>query len=95
LLKSHVTIIQKLILKDVVLDLAEEFLDNMSARRGNYKGHQLGMRYTVSTLPKGVEIHVPWKTASELIFENGGTYLFGSSTTKRKWFELTGRPRED
>ncbi|EEA22173.1 hypothetical protein TMatcc_008393 [Talaromyces marneffei ATCC 18224] len=83
----------KEILIDVVLDLSEDLLNSMPTRRGIDNGHYPGKRYTVATLPEGIENHISWRVVANLIIENGGSYKFGSSTAKRKWYEMTGRQR--
>lgn len=61
--------------------------------RGTIAGHRPNMRYTVQTLPEGVEANIPWRDVAKRMVAWGGTYQFGASTTKRKWFELTRRKR--
>ncbi|KOS18998.1 hypothetical protein ESCO_000096 [Escovopsis weberi] len=43
-----------------------------------------------------VLVKVPWKEVARFIFDNGGTYLFGNATCRKKWDELTsfGMDRE-
>jgi hypothetical protein len=33
-------------------------------------------------------VKVPWKTVAKFIFDNGGTYLFGNSTCRKRWDDL-------
>jgi hypothetical protein len=85
---------QKRLLIKAVMKLSRNILNNMPAGgRGGITGHRPGMRYNVHTLPKGIEANLAWREVALLIVAYGGSYLFGASTTKRKWFELTGRSR--
>lgn len=49
------------------------------------------LEQAVRSLSRGDEIakaKIPWKQVAEYIFENGGTYLFGNSTCRKRWDEL-------
>ncbi|KAL4935960.1 hypothetical protein BDV06DRAFT_217032 [Aspergillus oleicola] len=37
------------------------------------------------------EPRVPWKKVAQYIWSQGGSYHFGNSTCKKKWFEVQGR----
>ena len=52
------------------------------------------LRQAVRTLAEGSDIttaKIPWKKVAEYIFENGGTYLFGNSTCRKKWDDLVAK----
>jgi hypothetical protein len=86
--------IQKRLLIKVVMKYARDSLNRMPAGgRNGITGHHPGMRYTVQTLPEGTEANIPWRDVAKRMVAWGGTYEFGASTTKRKWFELTRRKR--
>lgn len=49
------------------------------------------LEQAVRTLASGNDIStakIPWKQVAEHIFNNGGTYLFGNSTCRKRWDEL-------
>ncbi|PCG90836.1 Hypothetical protein PENO1_097080 [Penicillium occitanis (nom. inval.)] len=86
--------IDKRLLIKVVMKYARDSLNRMPAGgRNGITGHHPGMRYTVQTLPEGTEAYIPWRDVAKRMVAWGGTYEFGASTTKRKWFELTRRKR--
>lgn len=57
-----------------------------------------GVRRTLIRGQSLTTAKIPWREVAEYIYQNGGSYLFGLSTCRKRWDELvvteTGRGKD-